>query len=315
MAILGVTWNRSKTISDTRVSVSWELLEYRLLPKWQFLSENVFSASGCWKVNESRWKKEKKKIQLEHAPLTDPRSSRASLQQHRCFWERAVWPPLHHTLEVEGQQEKAIPAFFLPASSPFCKSTLASSHWFLNCSQISVGHHGPVLALTRRLRNPGSHANAPEYATSSFLIHYKQVGAILTRMVNISILHFGKVFFWKISSWFLDAPQLSHWWSLSTCRPALQAATAVALKSGRHWKGTVPATCRNAGWDELCKYIMHLENGVLKYRFIVQLTATRLLPGSSPPEYLSSVKLILFATKKHCGKFQLSPGNYCTLLQ
>lgn len=32
----------------------------------------------------------------------------------------------------------------------------------------------------------------PEYATSLFLIHSEQVGAILTRMVNISILHFGK---------------------------------------------------------------------------------------------------------------------------
>lgn len=119
-----------------------------------------------------------------------------------------------------------------------------------------------------------------------------------------------KVFFKKKkSSWLPVAPQLSHWWSRDPkahadhhCRQSLLLPWSQA--------GTERGQCqqpRNAGWDELCKYIL-LANGALKYSFTVQLTATRSLPGSSP-EYLSSVKLLLFAPKKHYEKIQLSPGN------
>lgn len=114
MAILGVTGNRSKTISDTRVSVSWELLQYRLFPKWQFLAENVLSASGCSKVNGSRWKKEKKKIQLDHASATDPRSSRASLPQHRRFG-RGLYD---HCSITHWKWRDSRKNGFQPASSP-----------------------------------------------------------------------------------------------------------------------------------------------------------------------------------------------------
>ena len=141
MAILGVTCNRSKTISDTRVSVNWELLEYRLFPKRWFLAEIVFSVSGCWKVNGSRWKKEKEKKpkpritnlpqqqQSFLAPGTD--GFRRGLCSHRSIthWrrkdggKRGFQPASSLPLLPPASPHLPLPTGFSTVFSSYCGST------------------------------------------------------------------------------------------------------------------------------------------------------------------------------------------------
>lgn len=117
-----------KTISDTRVSASWELLECRLFLKWWFLAEIVFSASRCWKVNGFTWKKEKKKRKPNPASLTYPSNGNVSLHRIQIFSAEGC-------VTTCWRQEDSGKRGFQPASSPppSHKSTLESSHWFLNC--------------------------------------------------------------------------------------------------------------------------------------------------------------------------------------
>lgn len=176
-------------------------------------------------------------------------------QKHRCFWQRSVRPLLHHTLEVQGQQERGIPACFLPASSPFCKPTLASSHWFPNCSQMSVGHHGSALAPTQRLWNPGSHANTwicnIPFSDSFWTgrSHFNQDGQHLhSSLWKVFFKQKNHPDFLLLLSSPTDGPKIPK------CTQTITAGSQCSCpKPDKHWKGTVPATCRNAGWAELCK--------------------------------------------------------------
>lgn len=137
MAILGVTSNRSKTISDTRASVSWELLEYRLFPKWWFLAEIVFSVSGCWKVNGSRWKKRKEKKNKTKPCITNRApATTVSLRQVQMFPGRSITRWRQRDSGKRGFQPASSPPLLPPASprlplptgfstvfSSFCGST------------------------------------------------------------------------------------------------------------------------------------------------------------------------------------------------
>lgn len=200
-------------------------------------------------------------------------------QKHRCFWQRSVRPLLHHTLEVQGQQERGIPACFLPASSPFCKPTLASSHWFPNCSQMSVGHHGSALAPTQRLWNPGSHANTwicnIPFSDSFWTgrSHFNQDGQHLHSSL-------WKVFFKQktiLTSCCSSALPLMVQRSLNAHRPSLQAVNAPALSQTSTERGQCQQPAEMQAELNYANKYMHLENGVLKDSFTAQLTAAYLV--------------------------------------
>lgn len=129
-------------------------------------------------------KKKRKKIQLDHASPTDPRSTdvfgrglydHCSITHWKCRDSRK-----------EGfQPASCLP--LLPSASPHLPLPTGFPT-VLRCLWVTTAlpwHPHNTCEIQGVMQTP-------EYATSLFLIHSEQVGAILTRMVNISILHFGK---------------------------------------------------------------------------------------------------------------------------
>lgn len=124
-----------------------------------------------------------------------PSNGKVSLQQVE---EGAVRSPLHHTSEVEGWWEKGIPACFLPSSSPSRKSTLASSHRFLNRVLKFLWVNTAPSWLPYNARATRGVTQTQLNTQRLLLIHYEQAEAISAGTVNIFIPNFGKYSFKNI---------------------------------------------------------------------------------------------------------------------